>query len=357
MSTLMHPRIARNHAQEGFFPTDDATLRGILRLLAPSEESIAFLDPCCGDGNAIATLANRDHFPFARRYGIEYHEGRAATAKPRVHELLVGSALDAHVTPQSIDCLFLNPPYGHPLQDGESDRKLERLEHQFLSDYFPALRAGGLLIYIVPGYSLDERRQKWLLSHFTELTVFAAGTDRYKQVVVMGIKHPGLLSADPAMLRRFAAWQSGAEPWPSLPTVAEPRYRLAGNDKTVRMRARTIDLDGMRALVAEHPCLWQSFDQHFCTTSDHGRLRPLHDLTDWHTCLLISAGVVGGLVDNGNRRLLVKGRTVKTKLIKTFENDEGEINREEHRDRFLTIITAIDMTEGTPFYGHILTIQ
>ena len=101
--SLMHGRVAQNYAAMGYYPTDDGTVRGIINLLAPSEQALKFLDPCCGEGTALAQLAYRDRYPFAERYGIELDEGRAATAKPKLTALLEGSALSTHVTPQSAD--------------------------------------------------------------------------------------------------------------------------------------------------------------------------------------------------------------------------------------------------------------
>ena len=178
--TLMHGRVAQNYAAMGYYPTDDGTMRGIINLLAPSEQALKFLDPCCGEGTALAQLAYRDRYPFAERYGIELDEGRAATAKPKLTALLEGSALSTHVTPQSADVLFLNPPYAQALRDSDQDDEAARLEHQFLSRFFPALHAGGILIYIIPKTSFDRRWQRWLLARFTDLTVWQAATDRFK---------------------------------------------------------------------------------------------------------------------------------------------------------------------------------
>lgn len=354
-TTLLHPRIARNLEQMGFFPTDDGTLRGIANLLAPGEEAVKLLDPCCGNGDALIDIAR--HYPFAETYGIELDEGRAATAKPRLFRLLQGSALDATATPQSVDLLFLNPPYGDALRDKESTDKAERLEHQFLSRFFPALRSGGLLIYIVPKHVIDGRLQKWLLGHFDEIGVYEAATDRFNQLVFIGRKAGGVLGANKTLLARFAAWQSGEEPWPTLPEYPVNRYRLDGNPKTLRLASVDVTATGVAELLADQHGLWRDFDAQYAAHDKLAGIRPLHDLTDWHTVLLISAGVVSGLVDNGTRTLLVKGRTSKSRVIKLRKDDEGTVTAEEHRDRYNTIVKGIDLTIGSPAYGRIVIIQ
>ena len=51
MADLMHPRVANNYAAMGYYPTDDATLRGIALLVAPSTDAVKcllWLWPCVG---------------------------------------------------------------------------------------------------------------------------------------------------------------------------------------------------------------------------------------------------------------------------------------------------------------------
>ena len=69
--------------------------------------------------------------------------------------------------------------------------------------------------------------------------------------------------------------------------------------------------------------------------------------------------MVSGIVDNGKRRLLVKGKTGKTRNVTTRCEGEGDnaVIIEERRDRFVTVIKAIDLTPGSDAYGNILEIR
>lgn len=357
MANLMHPRVAENYHQLGFYPTDEATVKGIKNLIASSNEAIKFLDPCCGCATALSLLANKAQFPFSKRFGIELDEERAAISKPKLHAQLHASALDTHVTPQAVDCLFLNPPYGWDLKDQEDGAKAERLEHLFLYHFFASLRAGGLLIYIIPKSSFDMNRQKWLISRFEQLSVFEAATNRFDQIVVIGIKRSNISAIDAGKLAQYEVWKSGIESWLKLPASPVDQYYLSSNDKTLNMFSKKVDPEGLIEVRKQYKGLWQDFEQHFCQQNDTTSIRPIHDLTDWHTCLLITSGVVGGLIDNGKRALLIKGKTLKTKAIKSIENENGEVTHEEHRDRFQTIIKAIDMTEDSPHFGNIIMIN
>ncbi len=51
---LMFPRLARNFARNGYFPTDEPTLERTLSALCPADGPMAILDPCAGEGVALA---------------------------------------------------------------------------------------------------------------------------------------------------------------------------------------------------------------------------------------------------------------------------------------------------------------
>ncbi len=46
---LMFPRLARNFAKNGYYPTDEPTLERALNALMPSDGPMCILDPCAGD--------------------------------------------------------------------------------------------------------------------------------------------------------------------------------------------------------------------------------------------------------------------------------------------------------------------
>src|SRR5690606_11765833 len=79
--TLMFPRLARNFVKNGYFPTDEPTLERTLAALAPSEGPISILDPCAGEGVAIAEVAHALGRDRVRAYAVEYDAERAAHAR------------------------------------------------------------------------------------------------------------------------------------------------------------------------------------------------------------------------------------------------------------------------------------
>ena len=56
---LMFSRLARNFIKNGYFPTDELTLERLCAIFELAEGgSHRLLDPCCGEGCALAELRN-----------------------------------------------------------------------------------------------------------------------------------------------------------------------------------------------------------------------------------------------------------------------------------------------------------
>ena len=79
---LMHPRAANNYADNGYFPTDSATLAGIVKRLDIAGNHIRIFDPCCGVGDALAFVGGHlgSCGSVCQSYGIELDGNRAEAA-------------------------------------------------------------------------------------------------------------------------------------------------------------------------------------------------------------------------------------------------------------------------------------
>lgn len=84
MALMLFQRLARNFIKNGYFPTDEDTTARILAAVDPSERQMRILDPCCGEGVALAEVAQ--HIAAfgkgsVEAFGVEYNEERAYHAK------------------------------------------------------------------------------------------------------------------------------------------------------------------------------------------------------------------------------------------------------------------------------------
>lgn len=364
---LIFSRLARNFIKNGYFPTDGSTLERIGNLLAlPDGGDIRMLDPCCGEGTALADVrqmlqANARELVIQHGHvealGIEFNKERAWHAKSVLDRVIHADVHDVVVKPRSVGLLFLNPPYGHGVSDNVGrheavmeKEKAERLERTFLRKTVPYLAYGGVLIYIIPYYALDDEIRAYLARNFKDLRVFMSPERQFKQCVVIGTrcKAKHATKADVEPLARAQASEEGA---PVLPDSWEEEcYCIPRNqDPEFDFHAVRMDEEQLAAELDKYrnSLLWQHTSNYFSQSKGECR-RPLRDLSQWHLALALAAGqVTGEIVSKDGRKLLIKGDTFKKKerQISSTVNDKGEISQTiTMLDRFVPVINAIEFT-------------
>ena len=191
---LIFQRLARNFIKNGYYPTDGETTQRILNALQPQTSgAIRIFDPCAGEGTALAEckahLQSQEQSVTA--YGIEYDKERAYHAKQILDKVIHGDMQICKISPRSMGLLWLNPPYGDLVADQstyEHKAGRQRLEKLFYDISYPTLQYGGILVLIIPRYSLDERLAAGLSRHYRDLRVFLAPEQQFKQIVILGIR-------------------------------------------------------------------------------------------------------------------------------------------------------------------------
>ena len=365
---LIFPRLARNFIKNGYFPTDEVTLERILGALDIDGEQLRILDPCCGEGTALAEVKRHLEACGAgvTALGVEFDQERAWHAKRLLDTVFHTDVQDAFVAARSIGLLFLNPPYGHSVADNArtgDGKRTDRLEMQFLRRTLSWIQPGGILALIVPHYVFDEEMANLIARNFTRVSHWMAPETRFKQCVVLGVKRRST-SANARLAEQLVAMGAGTLP-PVLPEQwsMEPYQVPGATDETsfafnaIRLNGPELasELDRMAAST-----LWPQFGLHFQTAEAPSR-RPLRYLSDWQLALALAAGQIGGFVTSRlGRTLLIKGATYKDKKVTTEVEDRGNGNIVETRtatDRFVPVIRAIDFTEGSPDFGRVITIS
>ena len=191
----------RPHGQTklGFFPLPVAEAKRLKNWLTFPERFSA-LDPCVGDGAAFAGLL---HGATAHRYGIEIDANRAEQARALGIETLQANAMDVRCPQEAVSLLYLNPPYDW--ESGESNN--QRLELVFLEHSYRWVKAGGVLVFVIPQLRL-AKCARLLSEHFADLRVFRLTEPaclEYKQIVVLE-----LAANDTPGLRTRFCWKECA---------------------------------------------------------------------------------------------------------------------------------------------------
>lgn len=365
---LMFPRVAKNFAKNGYYPTDEATLERIMAALDVAGGRVRICDPCAGEGVALAEAKARltDCGAAVEAFGVEIDAERAWHAKTMLDTVAHADINDVLIGTRSFGLLFLNPPYGLAVSDKArtGDRaRTDRLEKMVCRRCFTLLQPGGVLVLIVPNTSFDEELATHVARHFEQVSFWRAPEQQFRQAVLFGIKRrPGAPSAK--LVEKLVAFGTGATDADELPAVwSLPPYLVPAVAEDEPLKFTVISLEP-RQLAAEvrrfeGATLWPRFDQTFARHLRSER-RPLRRLSKWHLALALAAGQIRGLVESpGGRRLLIKGDTFKEKETTVeVEHDEKGNVRETRvlTDKFVPVIKAIDLTPGAG-YGAVLTIR
>lgn len=144
---LMFPRLARNFARNGYYPTDETTLERILQALSPTTGRMRICDPCAGEGVALAETAHALGREQVEACAVEYDSERAAHARMLLDKVLHSDLFDTMISRQSFGLLWLNPPYGDLVADHSGASQYQgsgrrRLEKAFYQRCLPLLQYG-----------------------------------------------------------------------------------------------------------------------------------------------------------------------------------------------------------------------
>ena len=140
----------RPHGQTklGFFPLPVAEAKRLKNWLT-FPENFSALDPCVGDGVAFTHLLQS---VACNRYGIEVDANRAEQARALGIETLQANTMDVRCPPEAVSLLYLNPPYDWEAGEGNN----QRLEFVFLEHTCRWLKAGGVLLFVIPQVRLPK---------------------------------------------------------------------------------------------------------------------------------------------------------------------------------------------------------
>lgn len=364
---LIFQRLARNFIKNGYFPTDESTLAGILSALDIDAGNVRILDPCCGEGTALAEVKHHltDCGATVDALGVEFDAERAWHAKGLLDTVAHSDVADVFITARSVGLLFLNPPYGHTVADraGTSERaRGDRLEKLFCRKAFPWLKFGGVLALIVPHYVLDAEFAELIARGFSRVRVFMAPEQRFRQCVILGVKRRSD-RPDPRVATLLEAVGRGDLPETLPEAWTEEPYLVPGITEGAEFALRALRIDAAQleaelVRLAGHT-LWPRFPAMFATSRTPNR-PPLRAMSRWHLALALAAGQIGGVIrSKSGRTLLIKGDTFKEKETNVEYEERRDGTVAETRiltDRFVPVIRAIDLTPG-PGYGDIVTIS
>jgi len=321
--------MARLASQEkmGYYPTPPEVVEQIKKVLT-IPEGAKLIDTCCGEGDALAMIAEDTG---AVTYGCELDRERYMAAKEKLNHILWCDSLNELIcSKKAFDLLFLNPPYDY--DEGDDERKSERLELLFLKKHFPLLRDRGVLIFIIP-FSAAKKSLPYLMNRCTRVDLFVFPEKFYwqfKQVVLIAIKG----KPKKADTERVAELEKRIKPLDAY----DARYELestssckttytlpCAGDDPVKFTCSRLDPDEVSKIIQRSP-LWQKLESEIFTTQTLSHFRPLMPLREGHLAMLLASGLMNGEIKDGSERFVIKG---SVKKVYDFKSQETETERKE----------------------------
>ena len=340
-------------AKGGYYPTPDRVVDMIAGLIDTpyghhnyNRETLRILDPCCGGGDAVAQLAeelrHRGDLPI-ETYGVELHRDRAQQAEKRLDRALAADLFATSIANGAFGLAYVNPPY-------DWDQEDKRVEHAFLTHCTRYLAEGGLLVFIVPRQRLAVSA-RYLSTHYRNLRCWVfpdPEREVFDQVVLLGYRKADPIpdasaeetvnrwsEGDPVSSTGQALDRLGGVRYPFFKAKATPAGDILFTTRTVDPVAAATEArrTGLWASAEITDSLWPAKDN---------RTRPLMPLRRGHMAMLVAAGFLDNLVlEAGERRILVKGRTSK-EMVLVEDTPEKEV----YRERLKTTVVSLDLGDG-----------
>jgi hypothetical protein len=294
----------------GYFAAPPKAIALAARYLRPPAAPFAILDPCCGEGAAIAQLAGLLNCPQNNVYAIELDAERAATTRaalPEANVLGPASFFGCHIRRESMSLIWLNPPF-----DDSGDG--QRVEQQFLAAATMLLVPGGVLALVCPARVIGMRAvQAELLTWYDSLQIvpFDAKWRKYDEVIVFARRMPRLMAPSER------TWREVQTPGVvyDLPISSGAGTRWEKWQLTDAELDEAVSRSPLRRLIDAPPALPIP--------------RPPMTLSTGHLALLLAAGHLDGLIQPEDPRdvHVVRGvaRKVEVETDEQVEETKNEI--------------------------------
>lgn len=307
-------------ARGGFYPFANDGVRGIADLLTtPEDQRFTILDPCCGEGQALATLAEATGCHSEDVLGCEIEDHRTQRSQellPKARIIGPASFLEAKFDRECVSAMWLNPPYDNEIGGGY------RVETAFVAQASKMLMVGGVMMLVVPesilAWQQDLERgvigrgcgsaaidlMSTVGSRFTDWAVIFPDDEHrpYKETVLIGVKRKRHVNRDDLNLHAGTlppAWKIGECPtrW-AIPAAVKPVRVFEKGGMTEQELFEAVagsDLWNVTAPPRERP-----------------PAEPLLPLSKGHLAMMLASGFLDGVVHpEGEPPHVVRGTAQK----------------------------------------------
>ncbi len=342
----------------GFYPTPVTMVEKIARHLV-FEGPTRLFDPCCGEGEALGSLAQNVAPTGSITYGIELDGKRALEAKNVLHNVVACGYERARVEDKSMQLLYLNPPYDNTAGLGSGLEGENRKELLFLRDLSKKVAPGGVLVFLIPRYTLTVKMVDALAIRYASLKAYRFDDEEYKvysQVVIFGVRRAestSKLTKEEHEARNMLLFygKNMDEPMPVL-DEEETLWRVPQADLSVLplFRGSVHDPEELRKDLAGSDVFAMVENMLQSEAEVQNLAQPLLPFRQTHLATLIAAGALNGAVGVGEDRHMVVGMSKKVQDRTESLDDKGN-KTVMITDRYVTAVRVIEAD------GNIIELQ
>lgn len=327
----------------GYYPLPHPEGHRLRNLLSFPNAPYSALDPCVGDGNALAILTGDSPAVCS---AIELDSFRAEQASKLLKiKVIQGDALECHSRVDSLSFLYLNPPYDFEV--GKTGNM--RMEVVFLRHTGRWLRAGGVLVFVIPQAQLS-RCADTLAEHFENIHVFRLSDPealRFNQIAVVASRRPRdrrLQDKDLRAQNRYLVMLSEKSDLPFLPD--DPPIKLGiPPSPAITIEYRGLPFDEIEDKLPESAA-YRQIRRILLRQPANISGRPLTPLHGGHVGLLCTAGMLNGVFGEGELRHMANWQSVKyTRVWQEFGESEKVRHIREYFSHECTLLWSNGYTQ------------
>ena len=317
----------------GYFPLPEVEARRIRQHLSFPPSDFTALDPCAGEGRALAAITDGTR---GQRCGIELDANRAGEAQTRLDHVVYGDCFDVDCRVESCSLIYENPPFDVVASD---DGPSQRLEALFLQRTYRWLKPGGVLILVIPVAQLAVSGNV-LSVQFKDTEIYRLSEPeciQYQQIVVFAVRRTRR-ERERLQEREISWWRleygRKSRNFDTLPVLTDrPQHVYAVPEAaSIELVHRGLPLDEIEDLLPQSPAYRQAQRVLFAPKSRE-RGRPLTPLHPGHVSILACAGALDGILGEGDLRHLARWQAVKT-VLRLEEGDENGVTVIREKEQF-----------------------
>lgn len=319
-----------SQAKLGYFPCPKEVIKKVGRRIKNCHPEAVLVDPCAGEGIAVATLATALGIQSENVVACELDDPRSIALQGNLPDSNVSGRTDFQSSVFSRHCAsvaLLNPPY---------DKELgyrQRAELSFLARTTTMLKPSGVLAFVMPRRVLVASKglKLHLQNHYDQIESFdfPKAVRKYDECVVLARRRDKYLAAS------FPQWGMLTKP------QGRSTYDVPKGDRFSFRKCEYLDSELEELMSFEQQLENMAPDRDISTHVS----RPPLELKDGHKALLLAAGFLNGRITKPSESPhVVRGTSRKTEVVKAQSKDSKGKQNLVFEEKIELVIRTVDAT-------------